>query len=542
MSLLLTKELRKKIRGEVRDDPHTLEEYSRDTSLFEITPRYVISPHDALDIQHLVSFVNSYNKKIKNDEDRLTITARSGGTDMTGGPLNESIILDFTAHMNRMIEVGTDSAIAQPGIYYRDFEVKTLQYDLILPSYPASRDICALGGMVANNAGGEKTLAYGKTADYVKHLKVILADGKEYLIKPLNDAELAKKLKKKGFEGDVYRETHRLLARHKKAIANAKPRVSKNSSGYALWDVWDGTTFDLTRIFTGSQGTLGIITEIGVRLVHPKKYSSLLIVFLNDTKNLALITNKLLHFTPESLESFDNHTLRLGMRYFFWSFALQFMPEAWLIARNAFHLPKMIVLAEFTGDSPSEVMAQARSAQESLHDFHVATRIAHSKKDVLKYWKVRRESFNLLRQRIHDKQTAPFIDDIIIDPKDMPSFLPELEAIIGKYDIISTTVGHLGNGNFHIIPLMDLAHKHQRDIIPKLAQEVYDLVIRYKGSITAEHNDGLIRTPFLQQMYGEKICALFSEIKQIFDPNTIFNPGKKVGGSLDYTFSHLKKH
>lgn len=146
-----------------------------------------------------------------------------------------------------------------------------------------------------------------------------------------------------------------------------------------------------------------------------------------------------------------------------------------------------------------------------------------------------------MRQKIKDKHTAPFIDDFVVLPKYLPEFLPRLDAIIKKYPtLISTVAGHVGDGNFHIIPLMNIEKPGQREIIPKLGKEVYDLVLEYHGSITGEHNDGLIRTPYLKQMYGEKIVELFKETKNIFDPDDIFNPRKKVGGDLDYAMSHVR--
>ena len=139
-----------------------------------------------------------------------------------------------------------------------------------------------------------------------------------------------------------------------------------------------------------------------------------------------------------------------------------------------------------------------------------------------------------------DKKTAPFIDDVVVNPSDLPEFLPQLNAILDQYSITYTVAGHIGNGNFHIIPLMDFTKESERKIIPELADKVYKLVIRYGGSITAEHNDGLIRTPYVKQMFGERMYGLFEETKRIFDPDNIFNPGKKVGTKLSYAMEHLK--
>ncbi|MDP2735681.1 MAG: FAD-binding oxidoreductase [bacterium] len=540
----LKKELESVLSGEAEDSPDILKEYSRDASLFAVKPRLVVFPKDTRDVQALVRFVREH------PQEGLSLTCRSGGTDMTGGPLGESIVVDMSRHFARILEFEKDRARVQPGVFYRDFEKEAGAKNLLLPSYPASKDICTLGGMVANNSGGEKTLRYGKTEDYIKELKVVLSDGNEYVIRPLSLQELEEKLKLEGFEGDFYRAVFKLVEDNKQLLEGAKPKVSKNSAGYYLWNVWDGTTFDLTKLFVGSQGTLGIITEITLSLVAPQKHSALLVVFLYDFKPLADLTNRLLKHKPESLESYDDHTLWFAVTHIpdfikllkgnSVTLALQFIPEFIMFLKGGFRLPRLVVLAEFTGDSEEEIYRKAHAAKKDLRGFKVQLRVARSDREELKYMTVRRQSFNLLRHHVKGKRTAPFIDDLIVPPLTLPEFFPRLQAILAKHPkLIYTVAGHVGDGNFHIIPLMDLTKEENRKIIPVLMKEVHKLVFGFQGSMTAEHNDGIIRTPFLKDMYGEKVTNLFKETKEIFDPQRMFNPGKKTGGSLEFALSHL---
>ena len=146
----------------------------------------------------------------------------------------------------------------------------------------------------------------------------------------------------------------------------------------------------------------------------------------------------------------------------------------------------------------------------------------------------------MLRKNIKNKRTAPFIDDFAVRVEKLPEFFPKLNAVLDKYDLTYAISGHVGDGNFHIIPLMDLSDFKTKEIIKNLSEKVYDLVLEFKGSITAEHNDGLIRTPFLNKMYGPEICRLFEETKKIFDPQNIFNPRKKVWGDMQYAMNHIK--
>ncbi len=538
-TMSLQEELQSIMHGEVAVDPAAKNVASRDTSLFQVQPSAVVHPMNVQDICELVRYASH--------TPGTSLTARSAGTDMTGGPLTEGIVVDMTTHFTRIGEVMGSSIIAEPGVYYRDFEKKTLAKDLLLPSYPASKELCTVGGMVNNNSGGEKTLIYGKTDRYIETLSVVLSDGNEYELHPLTKKELEKAMQEKTFLGKVYRNMYTMLEKNYDAIKAAKPHVSKNSAGYALWNVWDKKTFDLTKLFAGSQGTLGITTHIQFRLVHPKKHAAMLVLFLRSLEPLAELTNHILKYEPESFESYDDHTLSVALRLFpsfvrklktnAFTLGLQFAPEALMMLRGG--LPKLIIMAEFTGDDPEEVVIRAKAAQSATKKFKILSRIATTKQEQDKYWTIRRESFNLLRKHVHGKHTAPFIDDCIVEPKYLPDFLPKLATILDKYDLDYTIAGHVGDGNFHIIPLMDLKDKRQQAIIPKASKEVYNLVFSFHGSSTAEHNDGLIRSHLLPQMYGPEIYSLFEQTKKIFDPKNIFNPGKKVNADWNYSLKHI---
>ena len=531
------------IKGEITEEG--IESFSKDASIFEVKPVAVVKPQDVDDVRALVKFV-SENKK---DEPDLSLTARAAGTDMSGGPLNESIIIDF-GNFNRILEVGDSWATSEPGVYYRDFERATLAKGLLLPSYPASRELCTVGGMVANNSGGEKSLAYGKTADYIEELSMILGDGEEYTIKALGADELESKRGQDNFEGQVYNQMYGLLEQNYDQIKNAKPKVSKNSAGYALWDVWNRQKFDLNRLVCGSQGTLGMITKIKFRLIRPNKVSKLLVIFLNDLKPLGSLVNAVLEYKPESFEVYDDNTLKLAVK--FWPsmiksmkgnallLGLRFIPEMLMLITGG--MPKLVLIAEFTGNDGGVILDKIKKVKSDIgNKFKVKSRIASSQADAEKYWTIRRESFNLLRKHVQGKKTAPFIDDVIVRPEQLPEFLPRLSAILEQYKNMTYTIaGHAGDANFHIIPLMDLANTKDRSSIIEIAEKVYNLVIEYGGSITAEHNDGLIRTPFLEKMYGPAICKLFEETKKIFDPQNIFNPRKKVGGNMQFAVNHIK--
>lgn len=544
----LVDDLKKVVRGSVDASPEALEKVSRDASLFKMLPQAVVRVKDAEDISSLVHYV-SEKKKIGLD---ISITARAAGTDMSGGPLNSGIIADMGS-LNRVIEVGDSYAVVEPGTYFRDFDKRTKEKNLELPSYTASREWCAVGGMVANDSGGEKNLKYGKTSRYVEELEVVLADGAVHILKNLEGEALSAKLAEKSFEGDVYRGISKILQNNGTTIQRAKPTVSKNSAGYALWDIGDGVhSLNLARLMSGSQGTLGIISKIRFALVRPKPYSSMVVMFLSKLSELSTIVPDVLLDKPDSFESYDDNTFRLAVKYFP-EFALQmkgnlislgfaFLPEVFMAATGG--VPKLILLAEFRGQTQDEALTKAEALLVRLRkdNPHINARIAKNEAEARKYWVVRRESFNLLRKKVRGMRTAPFIDDFVVPPMSLPEFFPKLTEILSHYDLTYTVTGHVGDGNFHIIPLIDPKRKDMAHVIDELSHKVYDLVLSYKGSISGEHNDGLVRTPYVEKMFGSEMYTLFEEVKQLFDPLNIFNPGKKVGLGFSDSMKHLDIH
>jgi FAD/FMN-containing dehydrogenase len=543
----LQSKIKEIFKGEINFDEKTLDTYSRDASLLEVKPELVLFPQNTEDIKNLVKFVGE-NKK---DNPNLSITARAAGTCMSGGSLSESIVMDMTKHFGGVLSVSSEEAVALPGTFYRDFETETLKHNAILPSYTASKMLNTVGGMVANNSAGEKTLAYGKTEKYVKEMKVIFADGNEYVTKPLNKEELEKKIAQGDYEGNIYKNLWNLIQENEQAIKYAKPDVSKNSAGYYLWNVWDGQTFDINKLLTGSQGTLCVITEIKFKLVPVKKKSKLFVIFMRDLENLSELVNEILPFKPESLESYDDSTMKLAIRFLpemikkmkvnhFVKLMFGFLPEVGMMLKGG--IPKLILLVEFGGDEDAEIDKKMKELYAKIHHFGFTMRMSRSEEESSKYWTIRRESFNLLRQHVKGARTAPFIDDVVVKPEYLPKFLPKMRKILDDHKLVYTIAGHAGNGNFHIIPLMNMKDPKNAELIPIVSDKIYSLVKEYRGSIDAEHNDGIIRTPYLEQMFGNEIVGLFKKTKDIFDPQNIFNPGKKVGGTKEYMISHIVKN
>jgi FAD/FMN-containing dehydrogenase len=616
---------------------HTVSEidkdkYSRDWSLFRIVPSAIVYPKNAQEIGEIVRVVSRARREDPSNM-RLSVTPRAAGSDMTGGPLNHGIIMDVTKYMNTVRSVvagdfGSQAsffghrypirgqAVVEPGCFYRDFEPKTHSEGLEMACYPASRQLAAVGGMVANNGAGEKSLKYGQNKDFVAALRVVLHDGNEYEIKPLTWQEFsqlchsredschspeglchscedlnhsredsyrsaedlchsreggnpvqntldpgsqphASALSGMTLLADLYLKLYTEIKDNWDLIQSKKPTTSKNSAGYLLWDVistdpsrfeaGDGV-FDPTKLFVGAQGTTGIISEITYKLVPVESESKLLVVYIDDLAQVPEVVHRLMKYDVEMLEMYDDNTFKIGVQFFrdflknkgFFGairYSLRFIPELLMALRGG--IPKLIVLAEFYSNSESEITTEVHDAHVSLSDLGLRMRIVTKKRDEEKFWDFRHDSFKILTE--HSKKsrvdgegtrTAPFIDDIAVNPDQLPEYLPKLIQILEREKFVYTIAGHLGNGNFHIIPLMDMHDPINREKIVRVSREVYELALAYGATITAEHNDGIIRTPFLSMQFGEDMVALFSRIKSIMDPLGIFNPLKKVGATM----------
>lgn len=543
-------------KGETDSSPATLDLYSHDASMFELRPKLVARPKDAADVEALVKVVSDLKKK----HPQLSLTARSAGTDMSGGAINESIIVDFREHFTTIEKVTAKTAQVQPGVLYRDFEPETLKRGALMPTYPASRDLASVGGMVNNNSGGEKSLEFGKTEDFVTELDFVFADGIKRTVKPLKKAELNKKIQQKDFEGQVYKQLYELIIKNYALIKAAKPHVSKNSTGYNLWDVWNSKTeiFDLTKLIVGAQGTLGFVTDIHFRLVPSRQHSGLLVLFMKDIDDLGEVIPKVLEARPATFESFDDATMWLGIKFMpsfhkmiGWRGVIRLLlslAPTGLLYMDAWRgIPKLILMVEFNGETEEEVRAKVKALHTELAHHRARYEINGFEEDPTegkseKFWLMRRYSFQLLRSKVKDKHTAPFIDDFVVPPIHLTKFLPQLRKIIKKYDLFATIAGHMGDGNFHVIPLMKLEDPKDRKKILPAMKAVNKLVLKYGGSLSGEHNDGLVRGPWLEQMYGPKMLKIFREAKQIMDPQNIFNPHKKADADWDYSFSHIREH
>lgn len=518
------------IKGEVHSSAAAREAYSKDASIFQVHPLAVVTPANVDDLSTIIHYANTTNKQ----GGKITLAARNGGTCMSGGSLTEGYVLDVSTYFNRIGAIDTfhKTVVVQSGVMHREVEIAASKHGLIFAPYTSSKDLCGIGGMIGNNASGELSLTYGPTSSNVLSLKAILADGVEYEFKPLTRKQLKKKLELMTFEGDIYRKLTQLLESNRQLIKTHHPRVAKNAAGYALWELWDQheQSFNLGRLLIGAQGTLGIVTEATLKLVDKSPHQQMIVCAIDSISQLTNVVRTIVHHGASICETFDHHTYELAKQQY---------PKD---AENA-HFANgkhMLVYGIFEGDTKEQAEILAGQAKNVIEQsLHASVHWVDSLEVKTSYQAIRRYSYKMLKEMNSDtKKAMPFIEDTIVPLEHYGEFVSALEAILEDYDMTYTYAGHIGQGSIRLIPLVNRT-PDSLDTIIELESRVIDLVLAFRGSISVDHNDGIIRTPFLAQQYGDEMVTIFESVKHIFDPNDIFNRGKKVNGSLEFTRAHI---
>lgn len=539
-------------KGEILSDEKTLERYATDESVFHIKPQVVLRPKSVKDVQIAVKVAKQETAEFPS----LSLTARAAGTGLGGGSLTDSVVIDIKEHLSGVNSIdkkgGQVTVSAYAGTMWRDIEKALKEHDRYLPPYPASKHICTIGGAVGNNAAGPDSLRYGHVADWVESLEVVLDDGEVYDVRPLSYKEFRTLLKSKNALARVAKETLALIEENETAIKRARPKTKKNSAGYALWDVVSPSiadwkkgkgVFDLTRLFSGGQGTIGIITKVTMRTEPIAKHVSLVAVPVFDLSAASKVVLEALRYDPINIEVFDALTYDSAMKNP--QFFKDRLPSldyyrVLLSMYTTFHvrwgrrLPEFVLLVtlddkylEEKGFKKDEIIKLMRGKGGR------GVRHITNTYEKQMYWQIRDASYSLSKLLDPNKRPAAFLEDMTVPPEQMAKFFSEIKSLLKKYNVTAAVHGHGGNGHFHFYPLLDFTSQSTPALIVKMAEEFFNTAIKYGGNICGEHNDGIIRTPHLGKIFSKGTIKLFEDLEHIFDPDDIFNPGKKVNPRFD---------
>jgi FAD/FMN-containing dehydrogenase len=505
----------KAFKGEFDQSDIVCDEHSKDASVFMVRPQGVFYPKDTEDIVAVVRKVAE--EKLNNFD--VSLSVRAGGTCMTGGSLCTGYILNLTRHMHHIdINPVLQTATVEMGAYFRDIESRAEEHGLMFAPYPSSRSLCGIGGMIGNNASGEKSIRYGATSDNVLELEVVLADGSIVRVTPKNISEV-------NDEKEI--ELLNLYYSQGEALRNAVGHVPKASSGYRLDRILSGDTFSAIPLFVGAQGTLGIVTKAILKLVPIPQHLELVLISAPSMKDIPHMLAIIEQYNPEGLETFDRNTLRKAEVHLKES-ADKALPY---LDVNA-HLH---ILAQFGESTDIETKAKAEACLVALQAQGYHAKHITNAKDRESIWDIRRNAFLLMRDyNVKGQRAVPCIEDVIVPLESLGIFIEELREILKKHAVSFGYHGHIGDGSLRIIPIFDFTDPKVAENITKLMKETFALVKRLSGNISADHSDGIIRTPFLREFYGDELYQVFESIKRLYDPEGILNPHKKTEGTLTH--------
>lgn len=534
--------LQEHLIGEVITSYDARKYFSTDGGVFEVLPSMIVYPHNENDVRKTAKFSWQLAERGR----ILPITARGRGSDQAGAAIGTGIILVFPAHMNRILELDARAGdiIIEPGLVYGKLQQTLHTHGRFLPPFPSSIEFSTLGGAIANNASGEKTIKYGSTRNYVKALRVVLANGEVIGTRRLTKRELSKKMGLSSFEGEIYRTLDALIDDHKDAINNMAINVTKNSAGYALQEVKQKNgSFDLTPLIVGSQGTLGIVTEASLSTEPYNPNTTLIAAFFDDIEvaEKAVMEINALPDQPSALEIVDDNLL---------NFLDTHNPNQLKgIVEKPFH--KLIVLIEFDNQSERTQKRMSKRATKILQKHDVTFQVETSESAKEKLWKIRHGAASVITHTEKQAKALPIIEDGIVPSDKLNQYMKGIYEIFAKYNLTAAIWGHAGNANLHMQPFLDLGQVGDRQKVFKVIDDYYNLVIGLGGSTSGEHSDGRLRAPYLKQLYGDEVYGLFEKVKEIFDPHGILNPGVKIGVTIDdikpllrneYSMDHLYDH
>ncbi len=491
----------------VLSDPPALVAYSIDASLYKVIPQAAALIESKADLEAVLQYARTHH---------VPLTARSGGTNLTGNAVGDGIILEFS-RLNEILEVNPKERWAriQPGIAYAELNRRLLKTGLRFAPDPSSGDMCKLGGMLGNNAAGPHTLKYGATKENVLEIETLLPDGhwvmaKEYSLNDPVFKSLCVQIPSIQALVDLIRQNATL-------IENKKREVSKNSSGYNLFSLAEGLrrgVFPLHQLFVGSEGTLGLSAEAKIKLIPSPEKVLTALIYLNNISELGDIVHAFLKLSPSAMEMMDANTLDL-------------------IGRERFHVPKdaaAMLLLEFDASAESR-MEEARASMDCYH-LAAPMAVAHDPTTQAAFWQVRKAIYPTLYRYDSRKKPINFADDVVVSAGRIPELMVYLNALFRERGVRVAIFGHIGDGNAHITPLLDINNPKDFETMISLSREIHQTVIdRFHGSLCGEHGDGRVRAEYVRDLYGPELYSLFCDVKRLFDPEGLLNPGVKIASA-----------
>lgn len=498
--------------------------FSTDGSIFSINPSIITYPRNENDVRKVSRFAWQLAERNRH----IPITPRGLGSNVTGAAIGSGIVTVFPAHMNRILELDSRSGevSVEPGLNFGKLQQTLYTHGRFLPAYPASLNYSTIGGAVADNVGGVASIKYGQIQNFVKGLRIVLSNGEVIETRRLSKREASKKMGLSNFEGEIYRAVDTLLEENQELIDKLKVFSTRTSSGYNLVDIKRrDKSFDLTPLFVGSQGTLGMITRINLETEPYSPETTVIIGHCQDFTQMFTAIGKLreLKNPPSAIEMVDVNLL---------NYIDKTNPNQLKGLLNK-PFPKLVLIIEFNNPSERLRTKAAKKAKKVLQDSGIDLKIETEEEPKNDIWKIRELTSSIVGASEGNRHALPVIEDGIVPFDQFPVFLKGLYDIFTRNNLPPAVWGHAGEANLQAYPLLDLGQLGERQKLFRIIDEYYNLIIALGGSTSAQNNDGRLRGPYLEKLYGPEVYQLFGKVKNIFDPYNILNPGVKLGVTIE---------
>jgi FAD/FMN-containing dehydrogenase/Fe-S oxidoreductase len=520
----LARHLGKQLQGEVRFDPTSRRLYSTDASIYQIEPLGVVIPKTVEDIVTTVQLAG---------EMHVPITARGGGTSLSGQAIGPGIVLDCSKYLNAILDIDLAgrSARVQPGVILDQLNRTLASHGLQFGPDVATASRANLGGMIGNNSAGSRSIVFGKTSDHVRRLDVVLSTGTKTSFGPISPSDWDRRASVRSFEGSLYRSVRQIVHENAAEIVVRFPRILRRVSGYNLDRLCaelnpsnGAPAASLVPLITGSEGTLAVVTEAELGLVPLPKVRGLLVPHFASLSAAMDGVAVCLEFNPSAVEVLDQMLLDLARG----NLALK---DTMAAVQGR---PAALLMVEFSSENQAEVADRIERLQRRLSQGNgVTAQVAaldSSLRDSL--WNLRRAAVPLLYGLRGDRKPVAFVEDTAVAPTRLPEFVARFRELLHRHGTDGTFYGHASVGCLHIRPLLNLKDGAEVARMRQIAEEVTDLVLEFGGALSGEHGDGLARSEWNRKMFGPIIYRAFCAIKQAFDPDNLFNPGKIVDAPL----------
>ena len=516
---MMLSQIKPRLKGEVLRDSSSRERYSVAECVYRILPVGVVLPACAEDVLEVLRLAR---------EEGISITARGAGSAVAGQSVGSGIILDFSRHMDGILEINGEEqwARVQPGVVLGELNRRLAPQRLRFAPDPSSSDFCTLGGMIANNAGGARSVRYGATRDHILSLSVALSNGEFVETRPLPRAELS------AGSGEAL---HRLslgleclVAPRREVIRSAMPQVRRIASGYELLRSTSDDRLDLTQLLVGSEGTLAVTLEAKLRLTRLPGGTATALIHFRDLDAAGEGVLQALKHHPSALEVLDQSFLDLVREA--GQDEVRALPEA----------TEAVLIVELEGTDAGEAAARLERLGRELVRPGPAEGIVPGldARTRDRIWEIRKTASPILTSRQKGLHSTRFIEDACVPTPRFPEFLRAAREILRHHRLQAAIFGHAGDAILHVNPLLDPADPNIALKMERIAAEYSEMVLSLGGALSGEHGDGRLRTPFLGRAFGT-VADIYREVKELFDPLSLLNPGIKVHDGHSRMTDHL---